>query len=84
MLGSQHELATEQSLYYWRPWAKDQDRGYIDGYMKVLWWDHSFSYDNSNFQNPLAEAKQEEPKNGYKYNYNFLYPAKKKDKVVNA
>jgi hypothetical protein len=35
-------------------------------------------------QNPLSEAKQDEPKDGYKYNYNFLYPAKKKDKVVNA
>jgi hypothetical protein len=35
-------------------------------------------------QNPLMEAKQEEPKNGYKYNDNFLYPAKKNDRVVNA
>ena len=82
---------------------KDQDKGYIDGYMHVLWWDHSYSYDNSNFQvmrvvnrrkffcwliflfqNPLAEAKQEEPKDGYKYNYNFLYPATKKDKIINS
>ena len=29
---------------------KDKDKGYISGSMYVIWWDHSYSYDNSYFQ----------------------------------
>mmetsp|Transcript_32399 Transcript_32399/g.66973 ORF Transcript_32399/g.66973 Transcript_32399/m.66973 type:complete len:90 (-) Transcript_32399:440-709(-) len=53
-----------QSLYHYRPWAKNQGDGYIP-YMRILWWDHSYSYDDSMYQSPTTHADQHEAYGAY-------------------
>eukprot|EP00281_Chroomonas_sp_CCMP1168_P026316 CAMPEP_0206221778 /NCGR_PEP_ID=MMETSP0047_2-20121206/5603_1 /ASSEMBLY_ACC=CAM_ASM_000192 /TAXON_ID=195065 /ORGANISM="Chroomonas mesostigmatica_cf, Strain CCMP1168" /LENGTH=85 /DNA_ID=CAMNT_0053644549 /DNA_START=21 /DNA_END=278 /DNA_ORIENTATION=- len=64
-----------QSLQYmWRPWAKHQNEGTHTDYENQLWWDHSFSYDASSYQDPPAHRDQKTAAGAYYKNYNFLYP----------
>jgi len=57
----------------WRPWAKHQNDGVHTNYAKQLFWDHSFSYDDSAYQNPTAHSAQKVAPGAYYKNYNFLY-----------
>jgi len=58
----------------WRPWAKHQNEGTHTNYTHTLWWDHSFSYDDSAYQCPQAHANMKYAPGAYRKNYNFLYP----------
>eukprot|EP00293_Proteomonas_sulcata_P014147 CAMPEP_0184298542 /NCGR_PEP_ID=MMETSP1049-20130417/9335_1 /TAXON_ID=77928 /ORGANISM="Proteomonas sulcata, Strain CCMP704" /LENGTH=88 /DNA_ID=CAMNT_0026608701 /DNA_START=295 /DNA_END=561 /DNA_ORIENTATION=+ len=60
-----------QELYYYRPWAKTQNKGYM-GYPRKFWWDHSFAYDSSSFQDPEAHKYQMESRGAYDWKKDYI------------
>ncbi|EKX38464.1 hypothetical protein GUITHDRAFT_115430 [Guillardia theta CCMP2712] len=71
-------VAQFQELYYYRPWAKTQNEGYADHmYMRKLFWDHSFAYDDSYYQDPPAHKHQSVSYNAYADRKDYL-------KILNA
>jgi|EP00802_Teleaulax_amphioxeia_P020576 hypothetical protein len=60
-----------EMLYYYRPWMKDQNYGYI-GYTRIALQDHSYAYDNSAYQDPPAHLKQKEADGAYKHRKDWL------------
>ena len=60
-----------QSLYYYRPWMRHQNEGYIN-YTRIAWGDHSYAYGNSKYADPPAHKKQKETDGAYKHRKDFI------------